>query len=36
MWATAMLVIFFVSLCSAQPGEHIDWPRWCGKAYMLE
>ncbi|KAL7922448.1 hypothetical protein ACQKWADRAFT_326711 [Trichoderma austrokoningii] len=34
MWVMAMLVLFFNSLCLAQPGEHIDWPRWCGKAYL--
>ncbi|UKZ93694.1 uncharacterized protein TrAFT101_008602 [Trichoderma asperellum] len=33
MWAMAIFVLFLLP-CSAQTGEHIDWPRWCGKAYL--
>ncbi|KAH6611393.1 glycoside hydrolase subgroup catalytic core [Trichoderma cornu-damae] len=35
MWVIVIL-IFFSTLSSAQTGDHIDWPRWCGKAYLPE
>ncbi|RFU81245.1 glycoside hydrolase subgroup catalytic core [Trichoderma arundinaceum] len=35
MWIV-VIFIFFSSFASAQTGEHIDLPRWCGKAYLPE
>ncbi|KAL7795369.1 hypothetical protein V8C37DRAFT_414731 [Trichoderma ceciliae] len=35
MWVI-VIFIFFSTLSVAQTGDHIDWPRWCGKAYLPE